>query len=493
MPVARSRVGWFVLAVALGLVAVPATGFGEVRAGSTTDSSGDQVDPQRDITAVSANYDTAGSIAVTTTFREAPTAASDAAIAITVGTPSTTGCGLPAGILVAFTDPASTVAVAGTDESGTATLDALKSVTGQTLTVSITNAAFAAKGYACVTVSIQERSPGTSTFDATDAPIALSAPPPLAPPPGGTPVGPSPAPQLTNAQKLARALRACRTKQPVAARRTCERRARTRFAPPLTNAQKLTRAIATCRTIRSGAARRTCITRARARFGPKAPAQLARRVYYYPGVDVAYICGGVCWEGYAFVDANWVYRGLRAKDGLFPTCTTKTAAGDDDGCLPYTFNPATNTGTIDGTPFTLKNNRTDLNVSGADWEYGNGSLITPGTRLALELKGIDVFGNPFVGFQTVSQRWLATSSDGRFILSSLILGSTAPGSWISVNISTIPPDRRGTYEFLADGLLRLTYDDGRVVIENVFVLDTETTSDPAVAGLFLGGTQFFKE
>jgi hypothetical protein len=92
----------------LSLVVGPAAAVAEAHAGSATDPSGDQVDPQRDITAVSANYDTTGSISVTTTFRQAPTASSTAAIAIAVGTPSATGCGAPAAVLAALTSPQST-------------------------------------------------------------------------------------------------------------------------------------------------------------------------------------------------------------------------------------------------------------------------------------------------------------------------------------------------------------------------------------------------
>ena len=122
-----------------------------------------------------------------------------------------------------------------------------------------------------------------------------------------------------------------------------------------------------------------------------------------------------------------------------------------------------------------------------------GSTFAPGERGALYLKGISVFGSPFVGTQTVIQRWLALGPDGRFILSSLVLGSNAPGNAVQVHFQSYPPDQKGRYEFLEGGLVRLTYENGKVSTENVFVLGDRTKEDPQNAGIFLAGTQFFKE
>lgn len=477
--------------VACLLLLAPTTAFAEVRTGSGADPSGDQQNPQRDIVAVSASYDTTGTLSVATTLREAPTAASDAFLIATIGTVSGTSCASPLTLIGGFTDPANAVVTALTSDDTMTALPASKTTTSATITLAATGTAFADKTYSCVTAKLVERDPGTATFDAVDTVVGLAVPPPP-PLPAVTP-SPTAAPPLTRVQKLARALRACGSKKPLAARRLCERRARARFAPPLTDAQKLSRALAACKRVKATSSRRACVARARARFAPPPRSPLGGRVYYYPGSDIGFTCGGVCWEGYAFVDAKWVHRGIRDENGLFPTCTARTAQGDGDGCLPYTFNPATDTGAIDGTPFKLINNRADLQVTGAGTSYGNGSIIKPGARLALALKGISVFGSPFIGTQTVTQRWLATAPDGRFILSGLTLGSNALGNVVEVNFSSIPPDQRGTYEFLERGLVRFTYEDRRVVTENVFVLDDEKSSDPAVTGIFLGGTQFFKE
>jgi hypothetical protein len=40
-------------------------------------------------------------------------------------------------------------------------------------------------------------------------------------------------------------------------------------------------------------------------------------------------------HAYYFVDEYWVYRGV-PKEGL-PSCSSQTANGEEDGCLPYTW------------------------------------------------------------------------------------------------------------------------------------------------------------
>jgi hypothetical protein len=81
--------------------------------------------------------------------------------------------------------------------------------------------------------------------------------------------------------------------------------------------------------------------------------------------------------------------------------------------------------------------------------------------LGFILKGITVYGFPDSG-RVVTERWLEVAPNGRFILASVSFGGAGDPSGVSVRFSSVPPDRRGRYEFLLGGLLRLSYESGTV-------------------------------
>ncbi len=477
---------WRAAATAALIVLFPSMALAEERIGSGADTSGDQTNPQRDIVALSARYDTSGVVSVTTTFREAPTAAANAFAYVTLGTLSGTKCGEPFVLAGHFTDPAVTDALAVSSEAPQTFLTATKVVNTNTITVSATTPTLAGKGYNCATSGVNERSPGTTIFDSTDAPTALAVPVPPPPPPPTAPV------VLTRDQKLAKALKTCRAKKPLAARRRCEAKTRAKFAPPLTQAQKLTKAVKACRASYRGARRVRCIATARTRYGPPKAAPLGGRTFYYPGVDVSFVCGGTCWKGYTFIDDKWAHKGLTEDDGLFPRCTQRAIDKNGEGCVPYSYNPTTNSGVLDGKPFTLVDNATDLKIGGDDLTYFGASTVKTGARFGFILKAVTVYGFPYSG-QTVTQRWLEVAPDGRFILSAVILGGAGDPSGVETRFSAVPADQKGRYEFLPGGVLRLSYESGTVQNLSAFILAGKGGADPGVAGMYIGGIMYFKE
>ncbi|MFN8122306.1 MAG: hypothetical protein U0237_07740 [Thermoleophilia bacterium] len=424
------------------LAAAVAPAAAEVRSGTAADPAGDAADARYDIRSVTAAYDaSAGSLSVAVTLAGPPSG--DGTVYAIAGTPSGTSCDAPTLALGASTDPALPTAVAVPDADGSRQRAATRTISGNVLTIRASDPAFAGRPFACVLVEIGA---GGATADALDGTLPLVA---AAAPPASVP--------LTRAQKLARALRACRAK--------------------------------------AGPARTRCVAEARRRFGtpaaggapaadPRAP--LAGRVYYFPGADPGFICGGVCWQGYAFVDRNWAYTEVRDTNGPFPRCPAAGAA-----CTRYTFNPSTRRGTIGGTPFTASAGLRSITPRGGVERF-RGGVFRPGARTALHLKGIVTEGSPFLA-QTVITTWLELAADGRFILTTLRLGSVGSADTaLERHWATVPPDARGRYAFLPGGRLRLTYENGQVSVETAFALNPDP-GRAAAKGMYLGGVLYARD
>ncbi|MBJ7332749.1 MAG: hypothetical protein JHC95_22835 [Solirubrobacteraceae bacterium] len=217
---------------------------------------------------------------------------------------------------------------------------------------------------------------------------------------------------------------------------------------------------------------------------------LAGRYYAKIRVDVMF---GNSTDAYLFVDGSWAYRGV--PEGGIPQCTAKTAGVDKDGdptdgCIPYTYDPKTGAVTLDGAPATLAGDRNALTVGEDQFSYY--PWVPTGTRLDAELRGVSVFG--YWPNQIVSTTYLRFFPDGQYVrsgvtTSSLGGGANAGGS----DLAVVPADRKGVYEFLPTGALRLTQADGTVDLRTAAIMrDSKTGSaNPTTDGVLLDETMYF--
>lgn len=170
------------------------------------------------------------------------------------------------------------------------------------------------------------------------------------------------------------------------------------------------------------------------------------------------------YDAIAFTGRGWAYWGM--PDGGIPVCTTRTGtvasdASEKEGCVPYAYDAATKTLTVDGKPVTISaasDGSAVLRI--LDTTYLDVPAIPKGARYDVTLLHTFVYG--FFPNQSVSRTWLTFSADGRFLAAALTLGSSGSGDF-QTNYSAAPPDQRGSYEFTAPGQLTLTFDDGTVV------------------------------
>jgi hypothetical protein len=187
-------------------------------------------------------------------------------------------------------------------------------------------------------------------------------------------------------------------------------------------------------------------------------------------------------HAYYFVDEHWVYRGV-PKEGL-PACGSQTANGEEDGCLPYTWDETTGA----------------LNIAGATGEYKIGShflkvgeesfseAVPPeaGTKFDAGGSYINQFGLcPLsCSFVTVD---LEMSSNGEFARAAGVSGFFGEGG----SYGALPPEDHGTYSIDPRGRIAFTYADGHVVIETIGVMLNEADSPDPNYGLLLGESAYF--
>lgn len=516
-------------------MAVPAGA--AVRSGSGTDGP-DVAAGGQDIVGFSMAYDEGGAFTATATFREAPNAAQDGSIAVFAGTRQSDGtCGAPATFALTFLDPAVTDAAWATAADATAR-PATKSVSGNTITIAGTANAAA---YDCAWATTRTRTSPSSTLDTTSD-VALAAPAPPPPPP--TPPAPAPAPAPSPTQSLQAS--AVPKKVPATVELAVEapqvtQVKRNRWAKVKVSVANTGRKTASKVTLKLGTARgvqakRRTVTFKRIRGGKKGTATLqvrltkkarttstlsarasvkgaktakgslvlrigaAKKKSSGKAAPVAETLVGKAfahgepdvmsstdWSAYYFVNDQFLYRGV--PEGGIPQCTAKTAVPDKDGdpgdgCVPYTFDPNRGVVTIDGVEATIDPTRTLLKVG--EREHALAIIPKPGTRWQGELRGISIWG--FWPNQTVNQRWLTTNMNGEFALTKSTMGQMG-----TTNFAVAPPDSRGVYEVLPNGLLRMTYADGKIENWTMTILRDAKTGDenPATAGFLLDDTQYF--
>jgi hypothetical protein len=187
-------------------------------------------------------------------------------------------------------------------------------------------------------------------------------------------------------------------------------------------------------------------------------------------------------HAYYFVDEHWVYRGV-PKEGL-PACSSQTANGEEDGCLPYTWDETTGALNIGGTTGEYKIGSHGLKVG----EESFSEALPPeaGTKFDASGSYINEFGicPSSCSFVTVD---LQMSSSGEFARASGVSGFFGEGG----SYGSLPPEDHGTYSIDQRGRITFTYADGHVVTETIAVMLNDGDSPDANYGLLLGESAYF--
>ena len=490
----------------------------------------------RDIRSFAVQYDDeTGAFTASATLGQPPSAAQDATLALYAGTATSDGdCTPPHTFALSFLDPAVTDA-AWAQTGDTAPKPAAKAVSDRTLT--LTAAANGGAAYDCAWARTTSRADASVIYD-TAGPVALAAPaPPPAPPPPPPPAPPAPpaptpqptpapppptvklaieAPQLTQVKRnrwtkvnvsVANAGRRSATKvklqltlaKGVQAKRrsvtfkrirggrkgTATLRLRLTKRAKATSVVKVRASGKGLKTARSELVLRLAGSTPKGRSRVKAKETLVGKAFTHVTVDVM---SSNRWTAYYFVNDRFAYRGIPEGTGIRP-CAAKTAVPEEngdpgDGCIPYTFDAKTGAVVLDGVQGTLDQARTSMKV-GED-ELSLAVVPKPGLRWTGVLRGVSVWG--FWPNQTVSQRWLTTNANGEFALERSTIGTM-----IDTNFAVVPPDSKGTYEVLPNGLFRMAYADGKVETWTMTITRDAKTGDenPATAGFLLDDTQYF--
>jgi hypothetical protein len=187
-------------------------------------------------------------------------------------------------------------------------------------------------------------------------------------------------------------------------------------------------------------------------------------------------------HAYYFVDEHWVYRGV-PKEGL-PSCSGQTANGEEDGCLPYSWNEATGELNIGGTGGEYKVGSHGLKVNGESFS----EALPPEAGTKFDASGSYINESGLCplscSFVTVE---LQMSSAGDFARAAGVSGFFGEGG----SYGALPPEDHGTYTIDQRGRIVFTYADGHTVTETIAVmLDDSENPDPDY-GILLGESAYF--
>ncbi|MDP9821598.1 hypothetical protein J2S59_001407 [Nocardioides massiliensis] len=182
-----------------------------------------------------------------------------------------------------------------------------------------------------------------------------------------------------------------------------------------------------------------------------------------------------------FVNNRFVYLGF-PQGGQRPACRQATKL-----CKRYAYNART------GRLKIAKAKPVAITSEGFGFRNGRyypTTLAKKGQRFSVNLKRHDFHGNCLV-FCNTRTEWLQFNKNGRFVLSSMSIGSWGvPGSggqW-----STIPPDEKGTYQVIARGRVQLNFASGKKQRHTLAIdHDIRNKPSPGGAGLILGDRNFY--
>lgn len=204
-------------------------------------------------------------------------------------------------------------------------------------------------------------------------------------------------------------------------------------------------------------------------------------------------------HGVYFVDDQWAYRGI-PKGGL-PACTAQTAGTDDkgnetDGCIPYTYDPASGALTLGTAAGTFKDGRLTITDEGDQREYSRLIVADAGSRYTVNLthRWFQGMCGLYLGCTTGLQS-LQLLPDGEFINSHSTTSTMGdPGSGPFTYVGSYPPDEHGTYEVQAGGKIHLAFADGTAK-DYTFAVQTNQAGqpDPAAEGVMLDDDNYYRE
>lgn len=528
---------------ALALLAGPASA--AVFSGTGTDPAGDGPTPARDVAAIAASYDDAGSATVSLTFGAAP---DPSYFFVLTGTRAADGtCGAPFALFGGDTEQADGYWArdGGSAQSGLAVTRA-----GATVTATVTAAGLAGLAPDCVTGYVTVQGDGDTRYDTLDAPATLTAPAPPPPPPTVTPPAPpppaagTPAPTpkpkaIKKAAKLAvtvsgvprtikrnrtmslkvkvantgtaaatgvrlragtarglsvrprtisvRTLKAGKaTTRRLKVRLSSKARTTTMLSLTATGAKQLKAASRVA--LRIGTAKKPKPTKPRPTPGPTKPkSPLAGTYWWYTitHVDSAWDNHGVY-----FLDDVWAYHGI-PKGGLPTACGARVA-----GCTPYTYDPATGAVTLGTAAGTFKDGKLQIADEGDLQDFTRLLIPEAGARYDVNLvhRGFQGMCGLILGC-TTWQHWLRLMPDGQFVYSKSTTTTMGdPGMGPFTAVGSYPPDEHGAYAVQPDGRIHLAYADGSTKDYTFAVqLNAAGQPDPGGEGVFLDEDNFYKD
>jgi hypothetical protein len=513
----------------------------EVRSGSATDPVDEGLSGGLDLVAVSAGYDTGGTITAELTTRETPEVNPEAGIVIGLGTLEESECEGPYALILGLDSQPLGAAWTYNGSKGTAQM----SVSGATTTLSATGSALSGQPFNCAEAfSFVTEEEELAAVDVT-APFGLVGPlpppvtsPPSSPPPSNpAPPAPTPTPKVANLTFHSKTV-------------TLHRNAWKKITVKVTNtgnadAGKVSLKIGKARGVtikpksgklelKSIAAGKSKVASFKAKLTKKAKAssKLTLAISSSKGVKAAGVVTLEAWKkpppkkkgkkgkepppatpplaekifysyqtepsesakliGYAFIDGEWAYHGIPA-EGL-PSCTAPSGDGAKEGaegCVKYTYDPTSGTVKIGSVTGKLSPGG-ELEIDGET--YSPTSIPPAGTTLQVEQEYIGYRGlcGTFAGCTTWHEHLVLTSS-GEFVLSreSLsTLGGSGPGETF-VAAGSYPPDQHGTYAVEKAARIKLSFADGSTKTKTfAYLLNKEGKPDPANEGILLG-TEYF--
>jgi cytochrome c5 len=209
---------------------------------------------------------------------------------------------------------------------------------------------------------------------------------------------------------------------------------------------------------------------------PQPANPLAGRYFYRTEL----IGAGMYYITYYFANGQLAYRG--APSGGLPDCPAATAQGDGDGCIPYTYDPASGTVSVDGKRGALTAPHV-LRLD--DGPYAEAETPAAGTTFDLYAHSLNGAGDCGVSCTYVASEILFKPS-GTFARSTAVSSSTPEGDFTS-----LPPDQHGAYQVQPGGKILFTYADGHTLTETLGIMNKDDDHPDPQEGILLDGSIYW--
>lgn len=523
-------------------LAFAASAAAEVRSGTATDGT----EPERipgsiDIVGVSASYDTAGSMQVAVTTVAPPPVTEEVVLTARSGVLSGGECVAPLlAIVGTYVQPPAVAWGTSYGNKG----EGSESISGTTTTLTATDPALANQPFDCVEPAIYEVGEEGELvgppLEGLTAPILLVGPPPppASPaPPAPPPPPPPPTPKAANLTFPSKAvtlrrnawkkitikvtnvgnaaagkvsLRVGKAKgvaikpksgtlklKSIAAGKSKVASFKVRLGKQAKARSKLALAVVGARGVKASGALTIKAWKRPGRPGkgkgkgkkegtePAPPAApLAEKIFYRLEMKIS---ESAALAAITFVDGTWAYTGMPS--GGLPTCTGVTGGPETEGCVKYTYDPASGTVRLESVGSGKITAGGSLEIG--DKTYSPTAIPAAGTRLQVEQEyiGFSGFCGPF-STCTTWHEYVTLTSGGEFILSRQSLTtSDGPGAFVAAG--SYPPDQHGTYAIEGGARIKLNFADGTSQTKTIAILlNKEGKPDPVNEGLLLDSSYF---